>query len=164
MVNITGTLVWYYYVCHRQVWLIAHQIEPAQDNPYLEWGRIIHETAYPTERKEVKMENIVFDVLTRKRESVVVAEIKKSSKFLKPATMQLCFYLFRLKEVGISAIGELRFPKERKRRTVELTKEIEDEIREALKGITEICLREVPPAPKKIPYCRKCAYRELCWS
>jgi len=110
------------------------------------------------------MENIVFDVLTKKRESVVVAEIKKSSKFLKPATMQLCFYLFRLKEAGISAIGELRFPKERKRRTVELTKELEDEIREAIREITRIYVEEVPPAPQKIPYCRKCAYRELCWS
>lgn len=144
--------------------MMAHQIEPAQDNPYLEWGRIIHETAYPTERKEIKMENIVFDIIPRKRESLVVAEIKKSSKFLKPATMQLCFYLLRLKEAGISAIGELRFPKERRRKTVELTDDLEDELRVAIREITAICIEEVPPAPEKIPYCRKCAYRELCWS
>ncbi|MGC9004976.1 MAG: Dna2/Cas4 domain-containing protein, partial [bacterium] len=98
------------------------------------------------------------------KSSIVVAEIKKSSRFLKPATMQLAFYLFRLKQAGINAVGELRFPKERKRRNIELTKEMENELKYAIKEIERICRAELPPQPQKIPYCRKCAYRELCWS
>jgi len=25
--RVTGTMVWYYYVCQREVWLMAHQLE-----------------------------------------------------------------------------------------------------------------------------------------
>jgi len=38
--NVTGTLIWYYYICHREVWLMARRIEPSQENPFIEIGRL----------------------------------------------------------------------------------------------------------------------------
>jgi len=35
MKNITGTLIWYYYICERECWLMAHQINPHQENALL---------------------------------------------------------------------------------------------------------------------------------
>lgn len=163
MVNVTGTLIWYYYVCKRQVWLIAHHIEPAQDNPYIELGRFIHETTYLNERKEVKTDYGVFDVVKKHNDNLVVAEIKKSSRFKHSARMQLCFYLLGLKRMGIVAKGELRFPKERKREVVELTPEIEKELDLAVEEIIAIAKEELPPAPVKNRFCSKCGYKELCW-
>jgi CRISPR-associated exonuclease Cas4 len=29
--NITGTLVWYYAICPRECWLMAHQIDPEHE-------------------------------------------------------------------------------------------------------------------------------------
>ncbi|MFZ8834143.1 MAG: Dna2/Cas4 domain-containing protein [Candidatus Caldipriscus sp.] len=34
MVN--GTLIWYSYICEREVWFIGHWIEPPQDHPLIE--------------------------------------------------------------------------------------------------------------------------------
>ncbi|RKX92245.1 MAG: CRISPR-associated protein Cas4, partial [Spirochaetes bacterium] len=41
--NIIPTLIWYYYICPREVWLMAHEINPEQDNPLVEIGRTFHE-------------------------------------------------------------------------------------------------------------------------
>ena len=52
-----------------------------------------------------------------------MGEIKKSSRFEKVAIMQLAFYLYRLKEKGISVEGELLIPKERRKVPIKLTSE-----------------------------------------
>jgi len=93
-----------------------------------------------------------------------VGEIKKSSRFLKPATMQLAFYLYRLRKVGVDVKGELLIPKEKKRISVELTADIENELKDAFHQIKEIMIRNNPPEPVKNKYCKKCAYREFCWA
>lgn len=164
MVKITGTLIWYYYVCQREVWLIAHHIEPAQDNPFLELGRFIHETTYAWEKKEIKTDYGVFDVIEKDKGNFVVAEVKKSSRFKYSAKMQLCFYLLGLKRMGIEAKGELRFPKERKREIVELTPEIEEELQETVEKIKIIAEKEQLPPPRRNQFCRRCAYRDFCWA
>ena len=40
MNRITGTLIWYYYVCPREVWLIARELNPFQEDNFLEVGEI----------------------------------------------------------------------------------------------------------------------------
>jgi CRISPR/Cas system-associated exonuclease Cas4 (RecB family) len=35
---ITGTLLWYYAICKREVWLMAHSIAPDEENQALEMG------------------------------------------------------------------------------------------------------------------------------
>jgi CRISPR-associated exonuclease Cas4 len=160
----TGTLIWYYYICHREVWLMARQITPWQENPFIEIGRLISEESYQRERKEIHLENIVIDLLKTEGENVVIGEVKKSSRFEKSARMQLAYYLWRLKQLGISAAGQLLFPKEKKKVTVTLTEEIENELSNAQKQIKSIIQMETPPSPKKIKFCSKCGYKEFCWS
>ena len=36
MGQITGTLVWDYYICPREVWLMTHEINPEQENHLIE--------------------------------------------------------------------------------------------------------------------------------
>ncbi|MBM3239523.1 Dna2/Cas4 domain-containing protein [Candidatus Poribacteria bacterium] len=31
-INITGTLIWYYYICKREVWLMSRSLEAEQNN------------------------------------------------------------------------------------------------------------------------------------
>jgi len=93
----------------------------------------------------------------------VIGEIKKSSRFEKSAKMQLAFYLYRLKQRGINAKGELLVPKERKKIAVELTSSVEDELKRAFHQIREIINQGSLPEPVKNKYCTKCAYREFCW-
>ncbi|MDR9785935.1 MAG: Dna2/Cas4 domain-containing protein [Peptococcaceae bacterium MAG4] len=56
--------------------------------------------------------NSKMDVFRVSKEGFVVGEVKKSSRYRNSARMQLAFYLSELKQRGIAAKGELRFPRE----------------------------------------------------
>jgi len=159
-----ATLIWYYYICPREVWLMSRQLTPWQDNPFIEIGRLISEESYKRDKREIHIENIVIDLLKTDGEDVIIGEVKKSSRFEKSAKMQLAYYLLRLKQLGISATGRLLFPKEKKKLTVTLTKEIEDELISAQRQIKSIIQMEMPPPAKKIKFCSKCGYQEFCWA
>ncbi len=162
--EITGTLVWYYFICHRQVWLMAHSITPDEDNVLIELGKIIHQGFFKRENKEFELGSVKIDIIKANEKYVLVAEIKKSSKFLESAMMQLVYYLWRLKILGINAKGKLLFPKERKHLDVELNDELENKLINALNHIKEIVSLDRCPKACRISYCRNCAYFEFCWS
>lgn len=162
-ISINGTLIWYYYICKREVWLMAHGLNPDQDNPYIDLGRLVHETSYKREKKEIVFDNVKMDIITDGDDQIVVAEIKKSSRFEKSATMQLAFYLNKLKDAGIEATGELRFPTEKRREKIELSDGILNELEIACEDIKAIILMENAPKPEKCKYCQSCGYNEFCW-
>lgn len=162
--SITGNLVNAYFICHRKVWLFAHEISPSLENPYLELGKIIGEESYKRAKKEITAGNLKIDLIEKANGKTVIAEIKKSSRGKTAAKMQLLFYLYRLKQQGIEAKGELLIPKERKRIPVELTEEREKELEEAITEIESIMQMGTPPEPERIPFCRNCAYNEFCWT
>lgn len=162
--HVTGTLVWYYYICPREVWLMARNIVPDQDNANVDLGRFIGEHTYQRDKKEISLGNIKIDIMRRENGRLVIGEVKKSSKFEKSAMMQLAFYLLELKQAGIEAVGELMFPKEKKKVQIELTTELIAQVEKAKKDILRIIYLDKPQAPKKIAFCRNCAYAEFCWS
>ena len=160
--DINGTLIWYYYICPREVWLIGHSIEADQESDFLLLGRHIHEIFYKRQKKEFMIDNTIkIDILPSKK---VIGEIKKSSKYLKSAKMQIAFYLYYLRQKGINIEGELLIPEERKREKVNLSEELKKEIEKSIIEIKKILKMNKPPPPKKIPYCKNCAYKEMCWS
>ncbi len=164
MSQITPTLIWYYYICPREVWLMAHELNPEQDNQLMEIGRLIHEATYKREKKEITMGGMKVDLIKRENGELIVGEIKKSSRFVQSAKMQLAYYLYNLKSIGIAARGELLIPKEKKKIGVELSEELEAELENAITEIEEIIAKETPPALVKTKYCGKCAYSDFCWS
>lgn len=142
---------------------MAHELNPNQENSFLEIGRILEEDAYKREKKEITVGNMKIDLIKRANDETIIGEIKKSSRFENSARMQLAFYLYRLRRRGIEAKGELLIPKEKKRIPVELTEEIELELKRASSEIERAMEQPRPPEPIKIKYCRNCAYREFCW-
>ncbi|AQS58406.1 CRISPR-associated protein Cas4 [Desulforamulus ferrireducens] len=163
-ISVSGTLVWYYYICPREVWLISHQINPDQDHDNLSLGRYIGENTYAREKKEIIVGNSKIDVFHTENGKMVIGEVKKSSKYKESARMQLAFYLKELKERGIIARGELRFPKEKAREEVILDDRTERQLDQVKREILRIIYLEKPPQPKRIQFCKKCAYNEFCWS
>ena len=162
-ITINGTLIWYYYICKREVWLIGHGMEPEQENDYMALGRHIHEIFYQRRKKELTIDNTIkIDILPGRR---VIGEIKKSSRYLESAKMQVAFYLYYMKrEKGTNMEGLLLIPEERRRIKVLLTPELEAEIKKAVEDIERILSMERPPPAVKVHYCRKCAYRSMCWA
>ena len=78
--------------------------------------------------------------------------------------MQLAFYLSKIKGMGIEAKGELLFPKEKKKLEVELTSEIENELKDVENNILKIINTELPPKAEKNRFCKNCGYNEFCWA
>ncbi|ACV64954.1 CRISPR-associated protein Cas4 [Desulfofarcimen acetoxidans DSM 771] len=164
-IHITGTLVWYYYICHREVWFMGRQIVPDQDNPNIDIGRFIGENAYSREsKKEIAVGNSRFDIIRNKEGHLVISEIKKSSKFKDSARMQLAFYLSELETLGITARGELLFPEEKRKETIVLDDKLRAHLEQARRDILRIMYLPVPPPAQKKSLCKNCAYAELCWA
>lgn len=142
---------------------MGRELNAEQDNQFMEIGRILHDDTYQRDKKGINAPGMKIDLLKRRDGEVVVGEVKKSSRFELPAKMQLAFYLYRLKKQGIEMKGELLIPKEKKRTEIKLDESLERELKRAFVSIDEILESESPPEPKKIRWCRNCAYREFCW-
>jgi len=159
---ITGTLVWYYHICEREVWLMGRNLTPDQEYPSLDIGRVVHETFYARSKKELSFEGMKIDML--RSGSNIICEVKTSSRYQEASRMQLLYYLYRLKQMGVDAEGELLIPKERKKIEVKLTPELESKVVKTLKEIKAILEKDKPPPPIKKHFCKRCAYKELCWA
>lgn len=164
MVEVNGTLLWYYNICKREVWLMSHNIVPDQHDENIDLGRFIHEFSYQRKDKEISFGNVKFDVLLDNKKEMLIGEIKKSSKFSEASKWQLLYYLKTLKAAGINAKGLLLYPEERKRMPVELNEENEEKLHEMINDIEKIRLKESPPGVKKIGYCKNCGYKEYCYA
>jgi len=74
--RITGTYIWYYCICKREVWLLSRGITADQENTNIEIGRFLHEQSYSREKKEVGFESMKFDIVKRKDMQLVIGEVK----------------------------------------------------------------------------------------
>jgi CRISPR-associated exonuclease Cas4 len=163
--KITGTLVWYYAICPRECWLMAHQLEPERDFDLLAEGRLNTEAHYAREAKEITLPGGVrVDKVRREDGKLVLSEIKKSSRFLPAAKLQLAYYLWVLEQEGVYAEGEVLVPEERQREEVRLEGETRRELQTVMSAIQGLVVQPGPPEAKWLHYCKTCAYAEFCWS
>ena len=163
-IGVTGTLVWYYCVCKREVWLLAHGIEADQEHELIELGRIISESSYKRDKKEIEVDNVKADLMRKVDGQIIIGEVKKSSKYKEAATMQLLYYLKILRQRGIEAKGKLFFPEERKTIDVELNEKSIKKLEEIEAEILKIIYKEQPPKAEKNRFCNTCAYSEFCFA
>lgn len=162
--EVNGTLMWYYMICEREVWLMSRNIIPDQKDINIDIGRFIHETVYDRNKKEIEFGNVKFDVMFKSKDELIIGETKKTSKFQEASEMQLLYYLRELRKAGINAKGFLLYPEEKKRVEIELTEEKILELEEIERAIKLIANNEISPPVIKNKYCRSCGYREYCYA
>ena len=75
--RVGGTLVWYYLICKRQVWLMARGVEADKDDESLALGRLIDESSYKRIRHSVSFGDSKFDLLKEESGVLVIGEIKR---------------------------------------------------------------------------------------
>lgn len=156
-------MVQYYIACHRELWFFSNGINLNFEDENILIGRLLHETSFKKEKKNIIIADTIGIDFASTKNGVVVFEMKKSSKLTKPARYQLLYYLFFLKTLGVEDVrGVLVFPKERKREEVQLTPEIEEELKEIIDDIERIVRLEKPPEIENKAYCRKCSYYDFC--
>lgn len=160
--QITGTEFNYYNICHRKLWLFAHniQMEHESDNVFL--GKLVDEHSYPRERKEILIDGLIkIDFM----DDHAVHEVKKSNRMEEAHIGQILYYIYCLRQKGVDIRqGVINYPKQRRTTEVELTPEKEREIDEAITKIKEIKTLENPPDVLNSRICRKCSYEDFCYS
>lgn len=156
-----GIKINYLYVCERKLWLFDRGIQMDRSSDKVLLGKLLGEYSYPKEEtKEVLIDNLIkIDIVAQEE----IREVKYSNKLAYAHRMQLLYYLYYLKRLGVEKKGVINYPKMRKREEVELTPEAEKEVEEALVRVREVLSMEKPPKVVKKPYCTKCAYYEFCF-
>lgn len=159
-----GTKINYWVICRRKAWLYAKGLRMEQFSDRVSLGRLLHEHSYTDmSRKELLIDDLIkIDIIGAEGK---VLEVKYSRKYADAGRLQVAYYLYYLKRMGITGLsGELRFPKERRKEEVELTQELEAKVINALRDIHAIVEQDIPPQAEFMPLCRACAYGELCWA
>lgn len=162
MKQITGVMIYYYFVCQRKLWFFTNDVTMEQSSDLVSMGKIIDETSYSREKKNKLIdENINIDFL---KDWKVIHEVKKSRKIEEASKWQLKYYIWYLRQKAVDIEkGILDYPLLRKREEVYLTQEEETELVKILKKIEEITQLILPPETIKKTICKKCAYYELCY-
>ncbi len=143
---------------------MAHELNPYEQDEFLMLGRFLSEESYQKEKKEIKVNDVSIDLIKREGNYFLAGEIKKSSRYIEAATMQLAYYLKILKEKGVNAKGILLIPKEKKKIEICLDDKFLKKLKIAEEDIEELIKKPLPPPVRKIPFCKNCAYKEFCFS
>lgn len=157
----TGLMVNYYHICHRKVWLFKNKISFEANSDRVILGKLLHENSYREyEKREVLFDQLLkIDILSRGQ----VHEIKLSDRMHQATLMQLAYYLYYLKQFGINKRGTINYPLQKKVIDIELTPQLEKQVKDSLEEIKNIINLQKPPPPEKKDYCKSCAYFEFCF-
>jgi len=155
---VTGTLVNYYMVCKRRLWLHAHGITQEHESENVKIGKYYHEQM----EEEGENDKFINGVKVDKVEGDYVIEYKKSNSSVEASEWQLLFYLWKLKQAGINKKGILKFKENRDNRKVELTPDKEKRLEEIVAEIGEL-LEQPNPPPVSVcsARCNRSAYRDF---
>lgn len=163
MVNVTGTLINYYFHCKRQCYLHGNRLNLEDNSEEVKIGRALHDERAAGDSSEIAVENIKADKIT----SEYITEIKKSDADPEAAKWQLLYYLKVLKEKGIYRKGKLEFIEknktEKKTVVIELGDEEELRLEKYIREIEELVEGDRIPARLNEAECKKCAYYEYCY-
>ena len=160
-ITYTGTQINYYFVCHRKLWLFSKNISFEDENEYVQLGRLIDESSYKRNKKQIEIGNIKIDFLDNKG---LIHEVKKSRSIEKAHIYQLKYYIRTLKEMGVEGLsGEIDYPKLKKKEKILWENDDEARFQEIFSDIRAILDEKKPPAVEEKTFCKKCAYYEFCF-
>ena len=159
--EITGIMVYYFFVCQRKLWYFYHQINMENENESVQIGKILDESSYSRENKHINIDNVInIDYLSSKH---ILHEIKKSKSVEDASIWQLKYYLYYLKKRGVENLtGKIDYPLLKKSVNVTLLREDKEKMETTLAAIREICNTKKAPMREKKLICKKCAYFDLC--
>ena len=163
--QVTGTLISYYFYCTRRLWLHANGIRFEDTSDDVTMGVLIEENSYKqrsSKYEQVAMEGVKVDFYSSKEK--IIHEVKKSSKFHETHIWQLKYYIYVFEQNGIDGVsGVLEYPKERKTEEVYLSEPDRVFIEEMVLKVKAIIDSDHCPDPIKKPKCKNCAYYDFCY-
>ncbi len=159
---VNGTMINYYYVCPRKLWLFSRGLGREQDSPLVEMGKLIHEQSFRRREREMLIFGRIKVDHTTTGEILVIHEVKKTRSQSHATKAQTLYYLFIMQQLGIKCRGEIHYRSEKRCVPVDLTPEAREEIREAIQATREIVSHSLPPDKPTGAPCSRCAYKDYC--
>ncbi len=158
----TGTDLNYLHVCPRKLWLFRHGIRQERENDLVQLGVLLGEQSFSREKKEIAIgEAGVLDWADFK--DGVIHETKHGKAPGEGDEAQVRYYLFYLNMHGIRANrAVIHYPKKRETTTVEWNENSFRQVEEDLQACKTVLAGPIPAATRR-PYCRHCAYEEMCF-
>ena len=89
--EISGIMIYYYYVCKKKLWYYLHEIRMEAGNENVELGKLLDTSSYDRDNKHIMINGVInIDFL---RGNHVLHEIKKSKSIEEASIMQVKYYL-----------------------------------------------------------------------
>lgn len=159
-----GTQVAYYIVCKRKLWLFTRGISFEHLSEWVALGKLLDERSFKRDREEGFYDEPVKVDFIRRREGLVIHEIKHSRAIETAHELQVKYYIYYMRKKGLKVSrGILHYPKAKQIKEVVLSAEDEELIEKALRHMGEILSLEKPPPVVEKPYCKRCAYEAFCY-
>lgn len=160
--DITGIMVYYYFVCKKKLWYFANDLGMEQNSELVSIGKIIDETSYVREKKNVMIDGTInVDFIDN---CATLHEVKKTKAIEEAGIWQTKYYMYYLENKGIkNIIAEIDYPLLREKKEIVLDKEDRNMLESVLKDIKEIIKSKKPPKMREEKKCKKCAYYDLCY-
>lgn len=160
--SITGIMIYYYFICQRRLWYFANQINMEQNSELVKIGKILDETTYTKEKKQILIDNTInIDFI---KNGAVLHEVKKTKAIEEAGIWQIKYYMYYLENKGIDNISaKIDFPLLRQTKEVVLETEDREILDNVTKNIEEIIKMDKPPQIINSNICKKCSYFDLCY-
>ena len=162
MQNITGVMIYYYFICERKLWYFINEINMEQNNELVSIGKILDETSYNREKKNIMIDNTInIDFI---KNGAVLHEVKKTKAMEEAGIWQVKYYMYYLEKRGIPNVqAKIDFPLLREKREIILEEDDRKVLDNVIQSIEEIAKMDKPPKTIDSKICKKCAYYDLCY-
>ena len=160
--QITGIMIYYYFVCKRKLWYFLNQINMEQNSELVSIGKIIDETTYKDEKKGILIDNTInIDFI---KNGAVLHEVKKTKKIEEAGIWQIKYYMYYLEEKGVKNIqAEIDYPLLRQTEQIILEQNDKKILKKVIEEIEELYRKDKIPKKIDSKICKKCAYYDLCY-
>lgn len=156
MKNVTGVMIYYYFICERKLWYFINEINMEQNNELVSMGKILDETLYEREKKNIMIDNIInIDFI---KDEAVLHEVKKTKAIEEAGIWQVKFYMYYLEKRGMQNVqAKIDFPLLRETKEIILEDNDKIVLDNVMKSIEEISKMDKPPEITASKICKKCA-------
>lgn len=160
--NITGVMIYYYFICERKLWYFINEINMEQNNELVSIGKILDETSYERETKSILIDNTInIDFI---KEGAILHEVKKTKAIEEAGIWQVKYYMYYLENKGVENVkAKIDFPLLKETKEIILEKDDKEILDSIINNIEEISKKEKPPQIIDSKICKKCAYYDLCY-
>lgn len=160
--NITGIMVYYYFICKRKLWYFVNAINMEQNSELVSIGKILDETTYKREKHSILIDNTInIDFV---KNGAILHEVKKTKAIEEAGIWQVKYYMYYLEQKGVKKISaKIDFPLLRESREIILTQKDREVLDNVIQNIENIINMEKVPKAINSKICKKCAYYDLCY-